>query len=37
MMPEVANGRRAERRATPMSARIPSMDRPTYSSDAGLS
>jgi len=27
---------RAERRAAPKSARIPSGDRPTYSSDEGL-
>jgi len=29
--------RRAERRAAPKPARIPSGDRPTYSSDEGLS
>ena len=29
--------RRAERRAAPTPARIPSGDRPTYSSDEGLS
>ena len=30
-------GLRAERRAAPKPARIPSGDRPTYSSDEGLS
>jgi len=29
--------RRAERRAAPVPARIPSGDRPTYSADEGLS
>ena len=29
--------RRAERRAAPKPARVPSGDRPTYSSDEGLS
>jgi hypothetical protein len=32
----VSNSRRAERRAAPKPARVPS-DRPTYSSDEGLS
>ena len=31
------NHPRAERRAAPKPARIPSGDRPTYSSDEGLS
>jgi len=31
------NAMRAERRAAPKPARIPSGDRPTYSSDEGLS
>ena len=30
-------GLRAERRAAPKPARVPSGDRPTYSSDEGLS
>lgn len=33
----VSSLRRAERRAAPKPARIPSGDRPTYSSDEGLS
>jgi hypothetical protein len=33
----VAHSQRAERRAAPKPARIPSGDRPTYSSDEGLS
>jgi hypothetical protein len=33
----VAHHQRAERRAAPKPARIPSGDRPTYSSDEGLS
>ena len=31
-----ANTKRAERRAAPKPARIPSGDRPTYSSDEGF-
>ena len=33
----VNRAKRAERRAAPKPARIPSGDRPTYSSDEGLS
>jgi hypothetical protein len=35
--PVAANVQRAERRAAPKPARIPSGDRPTYPSDEGLS
>ena len=34
---ESIQSQRAERRAAPKPARIPSGDRPTYSSDEGLS
>jgi len=34
---DLTNRARAERRAAPKPARIPSGDRPTYSSDEGLS
>jgi hypothetical protein len=34
---KTATARRAERRAAPKPARIPSGDRPTYPSDEGLS
>jgi len=34
---DLVNRERAERRAAPKPARIPSGDRPTYSSDEGLS
>ncbi len=34
---KVQRDKRAERRAAPKPARVPSGDRPTYSSDEGLS
>ena len=37
MCSNVSLERRAERRAAPKPARIPSGDRPTYASDEGLS
>jgi hypothetical protein len=36
-MKSISKNQRAERRAAPKPARIPSGDRPTYSSDEGLS
>jgi hypothetical protein len=37
MRHRMSNSKRAERRAAPKPARVPSGDRPTYSSDEGLS